>query len=1320
MNAEAREFVPPQTVPQIYTLYKCLHPKDPTKFPSSDEFSASIPPILHKYKWDPPGPGKSFHKKCLSDTGCSRTVVAKDVADKFGIPILPNTNRDRLQTANKQDLNVNGVIKLRATYKSKTISVNALVTDDLTDEIIVSWHDSHDLGTVTIDGLDNPPHEQSTSAVCNQISSTASRESEDPSVEKPDLSTEDTDLPIKDSEISIREPTGNLAKSELPEISIKEAPENFDNSELPLKNPDTSSKEDPKIGEQTSELPLKNPETSSKEDPEIRDQTPPLTDPEVNKILEKWFDTYTCLSDELSDEPMVGEPMIINLIEGAELITKLCSTGRKVPLHYRTAAEKLVNQLKDKGVIRQTPKSKAPVFCARGFFVPKNNGEDVRLVVDNSEVNKSIKRPVHPFLAGPDQLTIIPPEAKVFCKLDALWGYYQIELAEESRHITTFMTEFGTFEFCRAPMGLNCSGDEFCRRSDDALRGLPGVIKLIDDILIYASNYEELITRVEAVLQRCTEHNITLSRKKIEIGDKVTFAGYDVSAAGHSPTADRIKAITEFPTPLKDKTAVKSFLGMCTGLGSKFVPDFTHAAHELYQLTKKETAWTWGAIHEEAVNKIKSILTSDLILRNFNPDWKTQVVTDASRSGLGFALMQLDPSTKRWHFIQCGSRTTSGAESRYAVCELEGLGIAFAVEKCRHYLLGMKWFEVITDHKSLKGVFKKCLSDVQNARLRRYRERLQEYNFTVDWRPGKFNDVADCLSRYPLSGEPHDSEDNACVCSAVRSPDDPDEGIHFNICGAIRSPEDPDPQLKQLVEAADSDPTYRELKEGINTFYKHEDLPPGHPGHGFKNEWDNFSIHATGLIIVNNDRILVPTAYRKILLVKLHKAHNGTTKTQWRGRRDYWWPKMDEAISHHVRTCGTCIPYHASQPQQPIIPQNISTGPMNVVGTDQFKIGNRDYLVIVDQYSGWPNVTELTGTSSRYIVKAMRKFFNTYGNPGKIHLDNGTNLTSTETFDFLRERKIPIPDPSCPYFPQSNGLAESSVKQVRRLLEKHGCNWQTFEDNLLEWMDTPNDCGSTPGELFLGRRLRTSLPILPGKTDFNIANAIAGGTKRKENRVKQYARRRTRDLPILAPGQRVHIQCPTGKRRWDSQGQVIHVKDDGRKYYVKYDHGYERYVNRIHLKKAYTESENEESDSENVEDDDSATSIPPNSCSNDETNLGEDQETSGSDSDNESEESDYESAADGPALAPPSEPEDSEPVTTPVPELRRSTRAGRGHNRHQSCSACHKLQYSSANDNTPEPEPPKPPSWDKHPQAAHSPSSNQPLPQTSKSTQEPA
>ena len=79
----------------------------------------------------------------------------------------------------------------------------------------------------------------------------------------------------------------------------------------------------------------------------------------------------------------------------------------------------------------------------------------------------------------------------------------------------------------------------------------------------------------------------------------------------------------------------------------------------------------------------------------------------------------------------------------------------------------------------------------------------------------------------------------------------------------------------------------------------------------------------------------------------------------------------------------------------------------------------------------------------------------------------------------------------------------SSVKQVKYLLKKYQCQWETFEDNLLEWKDTPNDSGKTPSEMFLARRVRTSLPILPGKTEFDIEGAVAGAERRKEVRKKQ-------------------------------------------------------------------------------------------------------------------------------------------------------------------------------------------------------------------------
>ena len=56
-------------------------------------------------------------------------------------------------------------------------------------------------------------------------------------------------------------------------------------------------------------------------------------------------------------------------------------------------------------------------------------------------------------------------------------------------------------------MGLSCSSDEWCRRSDEALAGLPGVLKLVDDILVQAPTKEILYSRLNDVLYRCEKFN---------------------------------------------------------------------------------------------------------------------------------------------------------------------------------------------------------------------------------------------------------------------------------------------------------------------------------------------------------------------------------------------------------------------------------------------------------------------------------------------------------------------------------------------------------------------------------------------------------------------------------------------------------------------------------------------------------------------------------------------------------------------------------------------------------------------------------------------
>ena len=94
-----------------------------------------------------------------------------------------------------------------------------------------------------------------------------------------------------------------------------------------------------------------------------------------------------------------------------------------------------------------------------------------------------------------------------------------------------------------------------------ALDGIPGVHKLVDYILIEAKDYDQLFERIETVLQRCVDSNITISLKKMQVGETVVFAGYKISNEGIQPIDDRTAAIKNFPTPSTTRE-LKGFLGL--------------------------------------------------------------------------------------------------------------------------------------------------------------------------------------------------------------------------------------------------------------------------------------------------------------------------------------------------------------------------------------------------------------------------------------------------------------------------------------------------------------------------------------------------------------------------------------------------------------------------------------------------------------------------------------------------------------------------------------------------------------------------------------
>lgn len=134
--------------------------------------------------------------------------------------------------------------------------------------------------------------------------------------------------------------------------------------------------------------------------------------------------------------------------------------------------------------------------------------EKVWICVDLKPLNENVLREPHPIpkvmLAG----------ATHFSKLDANSGFWQIPLAEESRPLTTFITQCGRYQFNKLPFGISCAPELFQQRMNQMLEGLDGYVCLIDDVLIFGSNKEEHDRRLAAVLKRVEEAGATLNAEK--------------------------------------------------------------------------------------------------------------------------------------------------------------------------------------------------------------------------------------------------------------------------------------------------------------------------------------------------------------------------------------------------------------------------------------------------------------------------------------------------------------------------------------------------------------------------------------------------------------------------------------------------------------------------------------------------------------------------------------------------------------------------------------------------------------------------------------
>ena len=275
-------------------------------------------------------------------------------------------------------------------------------------------------------------------------------------------------------------------------------------------------------------------------------------------------------------------------------------TGDNPPIRlraYRTAPngkaeiDKQIGEMLDTGVISP---SVSP-WAAPVVLVKKSDGT-MRFCVDYRKLNDVTRKDSHPLPRIAESLDALGG-ARYFSTLDLRSGYWQIEMAADSKEKTAFITHNGLYEFNVLPFGLCNSPATFQRLMTHLMRGLEWSTCLvyIDDLIIFSRSFDDHLQHLEEVFKRLRDANVRLKPSKCHfVKPEVDYLGHLVSASGLRPNPDKIRAVQQFPTP-RNVTDVRSFLGLANYY-RRFIKGFAQIATPLMGPTGKELSYYPSAL----------------------------------------------------------------------------------------------------------------------------------------------------------------------------------------------------------------------------------------------------------------------------------------------------------------------------------------------------------------------------------------------------------------------------------------------------------------------------------------------------------------------------------------------------------------------------------------------------------------------------------------------------------------------------------------------------------------------------------------------------
>ncbi|XP_055923553.1 uncharacterized protein K02A2.6-like [Eupeodes corollae] len=749
---------------------------------------------------------------------------------------------------------------------------------------------------------------------------------------------------------------------------------------------------------------------------------------------------------------------------------------RDVPYGVADLVEAELKRLENSGIITPITHSDwaAPIVVVRK---PNNK---IRICPDYSTgLNNCLEPNAHP-IPTPDEMFAKTSNCTIFSNIDLSDAYMQFEVDDDSKKLLTMNTHKGLFLMNRLAPGSKPASGLFQRAIEIILQGIDGVAAYLDDIYIATKTLHGNYNVVMEVIKRLNDHGLTINWSKCELfKTSIKYLGHIIDANGIRPDPAKIDSIQRMPRPT-NISELRSFLGAVNYYG-KFISSMRQLRHPLDEMLKADTSWEWTDKCESAFKKFKEILLSDLLLTHYDPTIPIFVAADASMVGIGAQIFHKMPDGTE-KVIYHVSRALTLSEKRYSQIEKEGLALVFACKKFHKMIYGRQ-FTLLTDHKPLLKIFgsKKGIPTHTANRLQRWALILMSYDFQIQHVSTKEFGNVDVLSRL-IDGQKQQIEEDFIVAqieSEIKTILE-DNIVHLPVTlNMVRKETSKDTTLLKIFNCIENGwpKSSKNLPLDVIPFFnRHE------------------TITIVDNCLMTLDRVIIPAIFQRRILKQLHRGHQGIQRMKSIARSYVYWPKIDTDIENHVKQCQNCASVAKSPTKTELSSWPVPHEPLERIHIDiGGPVRGKYYLVMVDSYSKWPEVAQITTITTTEIINQLHEFVSRYGQPKTIVSDNGTQFTSSNFKRFCDERGIQhIRTP--PYHPQSNGQAERFVDIIKRALAKSYTEYSTDDKaNLLVFLSqyraTPNPSaseGKSPSDCFIGRKLSTPLDLLKPKTTTDL------------------------------------------------------------------------------------------------------------------------------------------------------------------------------------------------------------------------------------------